>query len=81
MAKNGITDYAEGIDGFLFHLYGHLQTSGEFLGLSAEDALLEKVRLRAKEFNTILNIDEEAQKRIASKQATAAYIKASKGGL
>jgi hypothetical protein len=81
MAKNGITDYAEGIDGFLFHLYGHLRSSGDFLGLSAEDALLEKVRLRARAFNTILNIDEEAQNRIAEKQAAVAYVKASRGGL
>ncbi|CAG1004284.1 hypothetical protein MTYP_03156 [Methylophilaceae bacterium] len=81
MAKHGITDYGEGLDKYLFDLYGHLQTSGNFLGLPAEAVMLEKVRLRAREFNTILNIDEEEQKRIATKQATAAYIRASKGGL
>lgn len=81
MAKHGITDYGEGLDRYLFDLYGHLQTSGDFLGLSAEEIMLEKVRVRAKEFNTILNINEEEQKRIALEQTAAAYIRASKGGL
>lgn len=51
------------------------------MGLSAEQVMLEKVRVRAKKFNTILNINEEEQKRLAMEQATAAYIRASKGGL
>lgn len=80
MAKHGITDYGEGLDRFLFDLYGHLQTQGEFLGLSAEDFLLEKVRLRAREFNTLSNLSEEAEKRLALERATAAYRKASNGG-
>ncbi|MES2366789.1 MAG: replication initiation factor [Pseudomonadota bacterium] len=80
MAKHGITDYVEGLDRFRVDLYRHLHTSGEFLGLTAEAFLLEKVRLRAKEFNTILNIDEEEQKRIAMEKATANYRRASKGG-
>lgn len=80
MAKHGITDYGDGLDRYLFDLYSHLQTSGDFMGLSAEQVMLEKVRVRAKEFNTILNINEEEQKRLAMEQATAAYIRASKGG-
>lgn len=79
MAKYGITDYGEGLDRFMYDLYGHLQTSGDFLGLSAEDFLLEKVRLRAREFNTILNIDEEKEKRLAMEKAATAYRKASNG--
>lgn len=81
MAKHGITDYSDGLERFLFDLYNHLQTSGEFMGLSAEDFILEKVRLRAKEFNTILNIDEEEQKRQALERATAAYRRASQGSM
>lgn len=79
MAKHGITDYGDGLDRFLYDLYGYLQTSGEFLGLPPEDVLLEKVRLRAKEFNTILNIDEAEEKRQALERAEAAYRKASGG--
>ena len=50
------------------------------MGLSAEDFLLEKVRLRAKEFNTILNRTAEEEKRIALEKAAAEYRKASNGG-
>jgi hypothetical protein len=81
MAKHGLTDYGDGLDRFLFDLYGYLQTSGEFMGLSAEDFFLEKVRVRAKEFNTILNVDDEELKRLALEKATADYLRASKGGL
>lgn len=79
MAKHGIADYGDGLDRFLFDLYGYLQTNGEFLGLPAEDFLLEKVRLRAREFNTILNINEAEEKRQALERAEAAYRKASGG--
>jgi hypothetical protein len=79
MAKRGITDYSEGLDRYLFDLYGHLQNAGYFMGQSAEDFLLEKVRLRAKEFNTILNISDEEEKRQALERAEAAYRKASGG--
>lgn len=79
MAKHGITDYSEGLDRYLFDLYNHLQTSGQFMGLSAENFLLEKVRVRAKGFNTILNLSAEEEKRQALERATAAYRKASTG--
>ena len=86
MAKSGITNYGDGIDHFLFDLYGYLQSRGEYMGLSAEDFLLDKVRLRAREFNTILNNTDEAikaeeQKRLDTALAADAYRKASKGGL
>ena len=85
MAKNGITNYGDGLDRFLFELYAYLQTSGNFMGLSAEDFLIEKVRLRGREFNTLLNNSEEErrleeQKRIVIEIAAEAYRKASKGG-
>ncbi|MDD5300092.1 MAG: replication initiation factor [Gallionella sp.] len=88
MAKNGLTNYADGIDSFLYDLYGYFQSTGEFMGLSAEEFLLEKVRLRGKEFNTIQNREaekwlrqEEELKRLALEKATADYLRASKGGL
>jgi hypothetical protein len=64
MAKHCITDYGDGLDRFQFDLYGYLQDKGQFQGLSAEDFLLGKIRLRAKEFNTILNYSEEDWKRL-----------------
>jgi len=80
MAKHGLTDYSDGLDRYLYDLYSHLQSAGYFMGQSAEDFLLEKVRLRAKEFNTLLNISEEEEKRLALERAAAAYRKASDGG-
>ena len=79
MAKHGITDYSEGLDRYLFDLYNHLQTAGQFMGQSAEGFLLEKVRVRAKGFNTILNLSAEEEKRQALERAEAAYRKASSG--
>lgn len=81
MAKYGITDYGEGLDRFMYDLYGYLQTSGQFMGLSAEAFLLEKVRLRAREFNTLLNVDEAEEKRQVLERETADYRRTSKGGL
>jgi len=80
MAKHGITDYDIGIDRFSFGPNWHLQTSGQFMGLSAEDSLPEKVCVRTKEFNTI-NIDAEEQKCFEAKKVAADYHRSSKGGL
>ena len=60
-------------------LHQHLCIYGEFMGLSAGDYLLEKVRLRGKEYNTILNINEADQKRLEVEKAAKNYRKASEG--
>ena len=83
MAKHGIENYKDGLDRFLSDLYEYLQTSGHFMGLSAENFLLDKVRLRGKEFNTILNRQETEWARLELlelAEAANAYLKASKGG-
>jgi hypothetical protein len=80
MAKYGITDYEEGIKRYLINFHEHLCISGEFLGLSGEDFLLEKIRLRAREFNTILNRTEEDWSFPETDKTADAYRKASKGG-
>ena len=81
MAKQGITDYEEGINRYLIDFHEYLYTSGEFLGLSREDFLLEKVRLRAREFNTIQNRIEEDWSCVETDDTADAYRKASKGDL
>lgn len=81
MAKNKITDYSVGIDGYLNGLYNHLQTQGGYIGLPAEEVMLEKVRLRGKEFNTIQNRHDAEWERLENDQTEAAYRKASKGGI
>lgn len=80
MAKHGITDYTDGLDRFMYDLYGYLQRSGEFMGLSAENFLIEKVRLRAKEFNTIQNRLDAEWTRLESNKNAVDYRKASNGG-
>ncbi len=79
MAKYGITDFDEGLDRYLLALHQHLSTCGEFIGLSAGDMILEKVRLRGKEFNTILNIDEAEHKHLEIERAAKDYRKVSEG--
>lgn len=79
MAKHGITDFDEGLDRYLLALHQHLFSCGEFMGLSAGDYLLEKVHLRGKEYNTILNFDEADQKRLEVEKAAKNYRKASEG--
>lgn len=79
MAKYGITDFDEGLDRYLLALHQYLCACGEFDGLSGEDCLLEKVRLRGKEFNTILNINEAEQKNLEIQKAAKDYRKSSEG--
>ena len=64
MAKHAITDYGDGLDRFQYDFYGYLMYKGQFKELSAENFLLEKVRLRAKEFNTVQNYSEEDWNRL-----------------
>lgn len=75
----GITDFDEGLDRYLLALHQYLCACGEFDGLSGEDCLLEKVRLRGKEFNTILNINEAEQKNLEIQKAAKDYRKSSEG--
>jgi hypothetical protein len=86
MAKNGIEAYGEGVDQFLHELDGFLKDSSGSKVLSAETFLLDKVHLRAKEFNTILNRSKNEWSQIEDKRdqqdidkAAAEYLRASKG--
>lgn len=79
MGKYGITDFDEGLDRYLLVLHQYLCDRGEFDGLSGEDWLLERVRLRGKECNTLLNVNEVDQKRLEVERAAKDYRKASEG--
>jgi hypothetical protein len=76
MAKHSLTDFDDGIDRYVLDIFKYFHERGFFMGLSAEDYILEKVRLRAKEFNTLLNQSEEEQKRLETLEAAKAYRKA-----
>lgn len=80
MAKNNITNYGDGLDAYLYDLYSYLQSGGDFIGLPAEGVMLEKVRLRAKQFNTILNPSAEDTKRLETEKAAEEYRRESDGG-
>ncbi len=77
MAKHGMTDFDEGLDRYVLDLFKYFHERGFFMGLSALEYILEKVRLRAREFNTLLNSSEEEQKRLKINKAD--YQKASDG--
>ena len=77
MAKHGITDFDAGLDRYILAPHHHFSTCGEFIGLSAEDFILEKVRLRGREYNTILNVNEAGQKRLKVDKAAKDYCKGS----
>jgi len=80
MAKHGITDFDEGIDRYVLDIFRYFHERGYFMGLSAESFILEKVRLRAKEFNTLLSQSEEEQrKRLEILQAAKKYRRESEG--
>jgi len=81
MAKNEITDYSTGIDSYLNGLYNHLHSQGGYIGLPAEEVMLEKVRLRGKEFNTIQNRQDAEWKRLENAQTESDYRIASNGGI
>lgn len=79
MAKHGITDFDTGLDHYVLNLFKYFHERGFFMGLSASEYILEKVRLRAREFNTLMNRSEEEQKRLKADKAAAEYRKASDG--
>jgi hypothetical protein len=79
MAKHGMTDFDEGLDRYVLNLFKYFHERGFFMGLSASEYILEKVRLRAREFNTLLNRSEEEQNRLEVDKAAADYQKASDG--
>ncbi len=79
MAKNGITDFDDGLDRYIVALHKHLYDRGELMGQSAEDFIIEKVRVRGKEFDTLINIDIAELERLEVEKAARDYRRASDG--
>ncbi|MCE7915737.1 MAG: replication initiation factor [Nitrosomonas sp. PRO4] len=79
MAKHGITDFDRGIDRYVLDIFKHFHERGFYMGLSAEAYILEKVRLRAKEFNTLLNQSEEERQHLETQQAAKIYRRTKEG--
>ncbi len=81
MAREGITDLYEGHEAFMTALYAFHADKAAFLGLPFDDYVAEKVAIKARQFNTILNNPDLEAERLADEQAKAAraYRKAADG--
>ena len=81
MAREGITDLYEGQEAFITALYAFHADKAAFLGQSFDSYVAEKVALKARQFNTILNNPDLEAERQADELAKAAkaYRKASDG--
>lgn len=82
MAREGITDLYRGHEVFITALYGYHAGKALQIGLPFDDYIAEKIALKAREFNTILNNPEwEAERKaLELKREAEAYRKASDGG-
>ena len=81
MAREGITDLYEGQEAFITALYQYHENKAYLLGLPFDQYIAEKVALKARQFNTLLNnpaFEEEHQAREQTKAAMD-YRKASDG--
>jgi len=71
MARERITDLYDGQDAFMTGLYAFHADKANFLGLSFDDYVAEKVAIKARQFNTILNNPDLEAERQAEEQAKA----------
>ena len=81
MARERITDLYEGQEAFITALYAYHADKAAYLGLPFEDYVAEKVAIKARQFNTILNNPDLEAERQADElaKATKAYRKAADG--
>lgn len=81
MARERITDLYEGQEAFITALYDFHADKAAFLGLPFDDYVAEKVAIKARQFNTILNNpDLEAERQAEElEKASKAYRKAADG--
>ena len=81
MASEGMTDLYRGQEAFITALYAHHEEKAHQLGLPFDSYIAQKVALKGREFNTILNNPEyeEERKALERKRQAEAYRKASDG--
>ncbi|MBZ0095386.1 MAG: replication initiation factor [Sulfuricella sp.] len=81
MAREGIKDLYAGYEAFIAGLYSYHADKSQFLGLPFDDYIAEKVAIKARLFNSILNGNEptEAQKQAEQDKLAAQYRKQSDG--
>ena len=81
MARERMTDLYEGQEAFMTALYAFHEEKAHRIGLPFDDYIAEKVAIKARQFNTILNNPNQDDERKAdelAKQARA-YRRAADG--
>jgi hypothetical protein len=81
MASEGMTDLYQGQEAFITALYRYHEEKAHQLGLSFDKYIADKVALKNREFNTVLNNPdlEEERKALERKRQAEAYRKAADG--
>ena len=81
MAREGITDLYRGQESFITALYSYHEEKAHQLGKLFDSYIAEKVALKGREFNTLLNNPdlEDERKALEKKRAADAYRKAADG--
>jgi len=81
MAREGITDLYAGYEAFIAALYDYHVGKSLFLGLPFDDYIAEKVAIKGRQFNSILNSNKptEAQKQAEQAKLAEQYRKQSDG--
>jgi hypothetical protein len=78
MAREGIKDFEAGIQALRDTLYGYHERKSFYLGLSFDDYIHEKVAIKGRQFNSILN-KTEADEQARLNQLAREYRKQSEG--
>ncbi len=79
MACKGIKDFDSGIRVFKDALYVYHERKSFYLGLTFDDYIQEKIAIKARQFNTILNRSIEAEEQASIDKDAAEYRKQSDG--
>lgn len=79
MAREQITDFDHGFAAYKLAFCQHFDEKSFNLGLSFDDFIKEKIAIKARQFNTILNCDIEAEEKTKLDKSAAEYRKQSDG--
>ena len=76
MAREGITDLEEGVEAFYRGLYHHMNNRALNIGVGFDQLIGERVAIKAKRFNSILNLELQKDE---AKNSADEYRKQSDG--
>lgn len=75
MAREGILDVHQGHPRFMMEFAKYFARLAEFRGIEFEDLIAEKVRLKARSFNSLLNQTDEEWERLDVERRARAYAR------